>query len=600
MNLPARTFNKPLFSLFAICSLAAVFWIPYFVPQSPSTSESWIFGYYNRAGVLLVLASTLIAVLWTRGINLSLPAPEPPTKLPLKVLFLSLLAYLCAGVGMYLFAGRYGGFGESFYFIDRAWLVEHGKIPYVDFEYCFGISFLYGPIFLERLLHVSLNAAYHLYWLFNLLVGVCLSFAIFNRINFPTRSRLSIYLVLLLPGIFTVLNMGVNYAGPRFLFPLYFVLLMRSFFERDDPASRMRAGVFAVFAVAFMFLFSSETPIALAVTAICLYILFTPKWNRHLSVIFAALLAALAALFWAVSRTQIFETIRTDGAGANSFPIVPSVAVLYYFAILFWGGCYIYRRIAQRKFNRAQGTIKDDCLALILYSLPMAPAALGRCDVGHLASGGLGLILASMFCASNDESAWRSYRTFYIFFMFLLPTLTAFIFVRPLFVRAAQMNSVHTGSYSRGYFDLAATYPNWTGSFFVPWGFRPNGIGTYLSPRIDYGRFDGLQNMNTVSAITETIQHLSSNPQEALLVPANFEDTCQINEAGEKLIISFLLDTVYLRKVAHPTSIRKPICDYIIANYRMTQAPDAQHYNYGLWVRRTAQISDANSAKPPN
>jgi hypothetical protein len=185
--------------------------------------------------------------------------------------------------------------------------------------------------------------------------------------------------------------------------------------------------------------------------------------------------------------------------------------------------------------------------------------------------------------------------------MFLLPTLTSFIFVRPLFIRAAQMNSRHTGLYDEGYVDLARTFPNWTGRFFVPWGFRPNGIGTYLSPRIDYGRFDGLQNMNTVPGVAETIQHLGANPEEALLLPAKFEDTCKINGSGEKLIISFLLDTVFFRRVAHPTSIRKPLCDYILANYTITQAPDAQHFNYGLWVLRASQITaEKTPAKQPD
>ncbi|HEY2469314.1 MAG TPA: hypothetical protein VGI45_15955 [Terracidiphilus sp.] len=370
MNTQARPFSKPLFALFVLGCLAAIFYVPYLVPQAPSTSQSWIFGFNNRAGSVLVLTSVLIALLWTRGMGLSIPAPDSFGKLPRKVLFATLIAYLCAALAMWHFAGRYGGFGESFYFIDRAWLVEHGQIPYREFEYCFGISFLYGPIALEHLLHISLLSAYHIYWILNLLVSVVLSYAIFNRINFPTPSRLSIYLILVVPGLLSVLNMGVNYAGPRFLFPIYFVLVMRSLFEGVETRRRIRAVFFALCATAFMFLFSAETPFALAFTAVCFYFLYTPKWTRSLVTVLAAMIVAFAALFLALVPTHIFDTIRTDGAGANSFPIALSPPVLYYLLILFFCGCYLFRRLQQRILN-------DDCLALIIYSIPMIGGGAG-------------------------------------------------------------------------------------------------------------------------------------------------------------------------------------------------------------------------------
>jgi hypothetical protein len=588
LNTQARPFNKAIFALFVLCSLTAIFCVPYFVPQSPSTSQAWIFGYNNRVGALLVLASVFVGVVWTRGLSLAIPKPGASDKIPRKVFIATLIVYLGAGILMWWFAGRYGGFGESFYFIDRAWLIEHGQIPYKDFEYCFGISFLYGPIALEHLLRVSLLSAYHIYWILNLLVSVGLSFAILNRINFPTPSRLLIYLILVVPAIAAVLNMGVNYAGPRFQFPIYFVLVMRSLFEGAETHRRIRAIIFAVCATAFMFLFSAETPFALAFTAICLYWLNTPKWSRGMVAVFAGMMLALTALFLALVPTHLLDTIKTDGAGANSFPIALSPPILFYLAILFFCGCYLYRRIREQ-------TVRDDLVALIVYSIPMIAGALGRCDPGHIGSNGSGLVLASLFYASTNKRVWRAYLWVFIPFMVVLPLLAGLAFSKIQIQQAAQMNASHTNPNDE---DLSKVYPEWSGDFFVPVGFRPNGIGIYLSSRVDYGRYDGLQNMNTVPAVSETVEHMRMHPEQALLLPDHFDDFCEIHPFGEKLIISLLFETVYLHDAVHPNSIRKPICDYIHANYVVAQPASEKNFKYGLRVRQTERPAFQRAAMP--
>jgi hypothetical protein len=299
------------------------------------------------------------------------------------------------------------------------------------------------------------------------------------------------------------------------------------------------------------------------------------------------MLIAFAALFLGLVPTGIFDAIRTDGAGANSFPLVLSPPLLFFLLTIFFCGCYLYRRFKQR-------TLNDDCVALIIYSIPMLAGALGRCDPGHLNWNGMGFVLASMFWASSYETMWRRYRVFYVVFMILLPTLTGLAFSKFQLQEAARMNKTRMDPNSN--LDLSKTYANWRDNFFVPLGFRPNGIGTYLSTRIDYGYFDGLQNMNTVSAVSEVIDHMRQHPEQALLLPDQFDSFCEINPTGQKIIISLLVDTVYLRPVAHPVSIRKPICDYIHANYAIAQPPDEENFEYGLWIRHSQRAPLDRSA----
>ncbi|HEY2469313.1 MAG TPA: hypothetical protein VGI45_15950 [Terracidiphilus sp.] len=200
----------------------------------------------------------------------------------------------------------------------------------------------------------------------------------------------------------------------------------------------------------------------------------------------------------------------------------------------------------------------------------------------------MGFVLVSMLYASTYKKLWRRYQVFFVVFMVLLPELSSLAISKIQIQQAAQLNAARTDPNSA--LNLSQVYPAWSSDFFVPFGFRPNGIGTYLSTRIDYGRFDGLQNMNTVPGVSETIEHMQDHPEQALLLPDHFDDFCQINPFGQRLIISLLFDTVYLHRVAHPTSIRKPICDYIHANYTLAQPPGNQNFTYGLWIRQPAQV----------
>lgn len=95
-----------------------------------------------------------------------------------------------------------------------------------------------------------------------------------------------------------------------------------------------------------------------------------------------------------------------------------------------------------------------------------------------------------------------------------------------------------------------------------------------------------MQNLNTIPGVKSTVDYIESHPAEALLLPGNYGDICQINQAGEKLIMSLLFDTVYVRPVVHPVSIRQPICADIQTNYQMVHPPTERSFGYGLWVRK--------------
>ena len=137
--------------------------------------------------------------------------------------------------------------------------------------------------------------------------------------------------------------------------------------------------------------------------------------------------------------------------------------------------------------------------------------------------------------------------------------------------------------------DLSSIYPSWHGTFLAPFGYKPNGFGTYLSNQVDYGHYEGLENANTVDAIHVKLTEIKSHPEKALLLPDHFESYCQVNISAERQEISILFAFPYLGKAVHPESVRQPICDYISAQYELEQVPTPENFEYGLWMARSAK-----------
>jgi hypothetical protein len=103
---------------------------------------------------------------------------------------------------------------------------------------------------------------------------------------------------------------------------------------------------------------------------------------------------------------------------------------------------------------------------------------------------------------------------------------------------------------------------------------------------VDYGRYEGFENANTVEAIQEKLAEIKNHPEKALLLPDHFEESCRIDVRAERLEISVLFAFPYPGRAVHTESVRKPICDYISAQYELEQAPTPENFEYGLWVAK--------------
>jgi hypothetical protein len=598
--------------------LAAIFYLPSLLPFQPSASDSYIFGYNNRAGIVILLLLVAIGAIWTKGLNLKFFPPGVSEPVPSRTLIITLVAALCGCLAMYVLAGRFGGFGESSYEIDRAWMLSQGKIPYVDFEWPFGIALLYGPLLFSRLLSIGIVQAYYFFWVINCLLGILLLYAVVNLVDYPTKSKKAIFLFLYGSWFLAILNMGTHYTLLRYTCPLFFILLVHKLFRKAGAHSREYAALLAVVFTIVLLLISPETAIACAFACAFIFLLSGSSWKGKVPTTLIGFLLALCLVFGAALKLHVLDTVKASGGGADSFPISFAPHFLLFFAAIFLCACYAFQRFSKWR-------LYDNTFCLIAFSIPMIAAALGRSDSGHVILNGLGIFLASMFYVSNHPTAWKWCKGAFAVVFILVPVVGGTWLYLPSMMRCGLNivgesdsnspirsvlsylgrkviadfanptkrarwektleNAQHAVAPKR--IDLPTAYPDWHGTFLAPFGYRPNGFGTYLSNQVDYGYFEGVENANTLDAIRRKLSEIKDSPKEALLLPDHFENNCHVDIRAERLEISILFAFPYFGKAAHTESVRQPICDFIFAQYRLQQAPSPQNFGYGLWIAKS-------------
>ena len=539
-----------------------------------------MFSYNNRAGVLILVACMASGVLWTRGLGLKIPRPVAALPLSRAWLLGALIVVAFGCCGMYLKAVHNGGHNESDYQIERVWLLSQGKVPYADFEFAYGPLLLYGPMFLNRLFSLDVAEAYYAFWAGSWLLGTFFLFHVIDRSNYPTSAKPSIFLTLFFAGAIGIMSMGTNYSLFRFAFPLF---LIAKFQNLTRPlSSAVISAALAAGSTLILLLISPETAIAFSFAAVFLFSIFLLRSrnagaDRARWTSICLLLGALTVEFWIAHKLHMLDTLISDGSGADSFPIFIAPVILLYIGTAFVCSCVLYRRIAE-------GELTDSNIGFISFSIPMIPAVLGRCDPAHIFWNGLGMFLASMFYISNYAIAWKRYRLWFLLLLVVIPWVT----LMPLSWVARKSPATARELQRSEATDpllLDKLYPSWHGGFFAPFGFVPSGRWTVLSPRIDYGHFDAFVNHNSVESIQETIHEIDGDPQRALILSSGFENHCETNPLGQQVVMSMLFGFPYFGRAVHTQSVRKPLCDYILAHYVISQPPNALNYNYGLWTR---------------
>lgn len=569
--------GKALLVLYFALLLLAIFYIPYWFPVAPTGSDSYIFGYNNTVGELLVVLLFSFAALWTRGLNLDFSSNEKSPAIPSKVLWISLGIELAACVAVYLRVGRYGAFGDSQYEIHRIWLISLGKVPYRDFEWIYGSGLLYVPAWFSRWFHLSIPDAYYLFWTIASLAGVALLFATINLIDFPCSRKTTIFVLYCLPAITATVYMGLSSTLLRAFFPLCCLLLTYNVRIRGaGQETNAKVAALAVLFIAAIILISPEMSIAFAFACA---VVFCPANFARLQglplIPYLLTLLALSGFLFCGVQFHAFDGVRAAGRGSISFPITFAPATLIFFAVIFLCACYVVRRMLQP-------SIRDNTIVLIILGLPMMASALGRCDAGHILGSGAPFFICAGFYASKVQRFWRLYRS----------AVSVCVFITVFYTIMIMISVLITGRHLPAFSGKADLYSLFSGEetdrsgemLEAPFGFLPRATSFYYSPQIDYGYYDGMVDVMTEEAFRRKISELARKPERDLLLPSDVWGGCDLVDVRvRRRVIGYLLLSPYTAQAMHTESVTKPLCDYVRSHYTVIVSATPKSFNYELW-----------------
>jgi hypothetical protein len=589
---PTNQPNTRSLLLFGVAALLVIATVPYFVPMQPVVSDSYIFGYNNRAGAVLFLLFAAVGAYWAR------PRKPPtadalPKPMPRYLMWGGIGIVLTMCFGMYELVGRLDGFAEGTYFIQRLHLLAAGRVPYREFEFAYGVALLYGPWWIARLLHIGLTSAYFLFWTLCVGFGV---FAMFESIRIAgdeRQDRSGLFVLLFWLTSFGILTTGPNYMALRFVLPIYFAVLI--YCARHRETVRWRSSALTVVATCALLLLSPEMAVAFAVGSVIYFGINSLPVNKREVVCLGALVCALVVVFVGANALGVLATMRAFSAGGNNFPIYVAPSIAIFFAAALYGFRYFVQGI-QRSSR------EDVFLYWIAIAAVLIPAALGRCDLGHILMYELGTFLsvALLLSSSGRARLWIRIGGAAYILLIIVPTL------RVEYVPLTATAAAHADSgFLHRYAVLAlgedrvkmirqdTITPNFGGSdetFLAPFSYLPNGSGAYDSPRIEYGYYYGLTNVLTPAQIQIKLNELRSHPQTTLLLPRMWVSYCVRTQDNSRALLSGLFGLPYIKEPEHEMDLYMPLCDYMLANYHNVKPPpDWNLGEYDLWAPGAAK-----------
>jgi hypothetical protein len=529
---------------------------------------------------------------------------------------------LATCIVMYLLTSHLAAFGESSYLINRIELASRGLRPYRDFEYAYGVSFLYIPLLLSRLLSISIPNAYYFFWVLNVIGGVWALSAVVNRIDYFSQRKNQIFALLYLSMVPGILTTGVNYTGFRFLMsPLLGVLVFRAI-QNETLTNQIIGSLLAVVFAALLIAISPEMGIGFGLgMSVFLFLFYVRSRNKLWVFPYAGMLLLFSLLALIANRFQAFSMVRSMGNGGYNFPIVPAAHILLLFFSVFLAASYF---VAQLR----QGKIKSSTILVLLVSLPPLAACLGRCDPGHVLFDGIGIFLVTLLCASTFPRIWSWYRLSFVIVFVVFFAVSTILYYKEQIGRAlivfalrteatcgssfklvdsitnriliGKYGAAHAGEKLRGLnyvlrfdatSDSAQVFPQLHGIANSPFG----NFFTHNATGYEGGYYFGMENVFDQAAVRSKIAELEQHASRELILIPFYDDACRVDPAASRVMISMLFLYPYRGIAVHASSIYRPLCDYISANYTLIVHPQLTTYGYSIWSRNKNLIPPPGS-----
>jgi hypothetical protein len=588
----------PAILAFLAVGFAALFIIPFHIPVSPVMSDSYDFGFSNRAALIIFVAFAAIFAYWSGGLGLLAKQPEDVSgvkPMSRRLLYVTLAITAAINLACWFAYRKIGAFNEGSYEFDRLLQLASGHVPFRDFEFIYGPFILYFPFLLYRLLHLPLLDAYFLSWTVEWLGGVYLLWLTIDWVGTTSSRRNGLYLLVFFNFIFATIAMGTNYTPVRFISaPFFAILTWRTLRSGRSP---LLATLTAIAGAAWVLFYSPEQGIAFIGGSFVFFVIFLKR--RHLvgwnSIVL--LTTGFALLLLLAARLHVLDNMLAAAAGGLNLPVLPSIGILTMLLLLIASTCILLNAV---RLNHPGTPLEY----LILVAICALPAALGRADFGHIFMNCLGAFIASWIVLSYYPLGGK-----WMFWSFLLGALGMPISLyqennvvmmplkqallapgnphpalRDTTLRA--MNRVlgpartqaELSKWSR---EFPVPVSNWNTPtarpLFAPLGYPSNvSLGTNLPP-IEEGKYRSLGNVMQRYQVEEKVDELRSRPDQLLLFPA--DSLCPppgapantgANDPERRRQLLLNLQSFYVPHIKHHEDLAAPLCAYVNAHYTKT------------------------------
>ncbi len=415
---------------------ALIFVVPFYIPVSPAFSDSYLFGFNNRAALVLTLILfAVVGVLsWLGRLRLSLIEPEsdapgyPDVRQPrhLDLAVVLLLATGFSAVYFLLIRGS-NGVGEGVYFLDRLGLLAQGLHPYRDFEFAYGPLQIFGPWLLSSLFHLSLTVAYALFWLFSTCLGLLALWFAVLWIDLPAQGKSAAFALFALVLGVEILSSGLNYNPLRYAAPIACLVAVHRLSRRANAPLQTfdwQTILASALAATLLLCLSPEMGVTFCV-AVVLYLPICRRICGRPWTWFALWLAlAFIVLLLAAARIGVFETMKGFSAGGFSLPVLPGPHILIFLAAFAIVLVYLMN-------PRHRARLMSSTALLAFYSLGMLPAAFGRCDWAHVSGYELGILLPALLLLTPNAITRQLSRSalLLVFSLFFVQSVTTIVSV---------------------------------------------------------------------------------------------------------------------------------------------------------------------------
>ena len=585
--------------IFLLILCLGVFILPFYIPTVTKTLSSSYDYHFNNIVSVIGLWVCLLSFIFLfhkqfkeKIARISFSGwvkTDPNDRLGKKHLYFSIIFYSIVVYLLYILGANYG-YGEGAYFLNRIDRLALNQVPYRDFEYAYGVLFIYFPYFINRLFGISSSIpGYSITLVLSSILGLYLFYRLINSFHIGKKQKLIIFYSIVV--CFVPYHNGLNYSLLRYIAPIISILLLFKYRDFVTPGSVVKAIYLALLAtilILVIFLISIEMGFAVFLSILA-YLGFSVYFKKRLHLItvisFIILLVVLAYL---ASGMDLFLTMKSFTSGAMNWVVIPSPSICFYIFSFLFTNFILTIKIYEQK--------NEALICLLVFNLLMVAPAFGRCDPPHVLYNGLSVFLFPwLLLAYLDGKYFKRFTVFFFLIFVVAMNISSLLTYKesmgivvmkkfkdnPKIVRvvtrtamfldknmAKKIDGFMQKEQMRADTGLLEKYDQIALPFYVD-----KDIYLYLFNKGSYSPefYTDLLNVGTEKQVYEKLKVLQDQHHRYMVVPERYFDLNRLyskSEKEEKRFISLLFAFPYVyKKVDESRDMLEPIYRYIIANY---------------------------------